>query len=604
MFTNFKLDKVRLSDTYFSSRRELVKKYICEFDTNRLMHSFKINAGIPSGAEPLGGWESLDCGLRGHFAGHFLSACSKFAFADKDEFLKTKANRIVDIMELCAKPNGYLSAFEEEKLDVLELEEDRNVWAPYYTLHKILQGLVDCHVCLGNPKALTLAVNLAYYIHGRFEKLSFWKIDGILRCTKVNPVNEFGGIGDILYTLYEITGDDKILGLAEVFDRDYFLGRLEAGRDVLENLHANTHLPLIIAAMHRYNISGGERYKTAAVHFYRYLLGRTFANGNNSSKAVAYIKGGVSEKSEHWGAYGKLEDALTGGESESCCAHNTERILQLLFEWSGEVEFLDHMEILKYNAILNSASGRTGLSQYHQPMGKCAVKKFSEPYDTFWCCTASGVEAMSEIQKNIWFKSGDTILLNTFISSTAVWDDKNVKITQFTGYPDKLMSKLLVEVPEPAEFSLLLKAGQIKSVRINSNPIELTIENGYCVIHRIFSDKDTIEIEIDAFLHLVPLKGSEDLAAVMFGNILLARIGQSKCLKGISNNNINQKLVRLQQDTLEFSLNGDDGNQVKFIPLFRVEEEVYTVYMDLTGNSPQDNGFSFAGDGSAAYEKS
>lgn len=602
MFNNFNLDEVKLTDKYFAYRRELVKKYIVQFDINRLMHTFKINEGIPSNAEPLGGWEDVECGLRGHFVGHFLSACSKFAFADKDEYLKIKANEIVEIMELCAKPNGYLSAFEEEKLDILEFEENRNVWAPYYTLHKIIQGLVDCHIYLRSSKSLTLAVNLAKYIYGRFEKLSFWKIDGILRCTKVNPVNEFGGIGDVFYTLYDQTGDDKMLELAHIFDRDYFIGHLEAGKDVLENLHANTHLPMIIAVMHRYNIIGEEKYKTAAVNFYDYLLGRTFVNGNSSSKATAYIEGGVSEKSEHWGGCGKLGDALTGGESESCCAHNTERILQGLFEWSGSVEYLDHMESLKFNAILNSASDKTGLSQYHQPMGSCVVKKFSGPYDSFWCCTASGIEAMSEIQKNIWFKSEDTILLNAFISSTVVWNEKNAKITQLTEFPDGLTSTLVIEAAAPTDFKLMIKAGDVKAVQVNSAHIDLKEENGFIVIQRVFNDKDKIEIEIDACLRLVPLKGSEDLAAVMFGSILLAQIGPNKLLKGISIRNINENFVKLEKDRLEFVVDDGQGNKVIFIPLYRVEEEEYTVYLDLTGNSLQNNSFSFAKDGSSAYE--
>lgn len=98
---------------------------------------------------------------------------SKLAFDDRDERLKSKAEEIVDIMAACAQPNGYLSAFEEEKLDILEREENRNVWAPYYTLHKIMQSLIDCHLYLHNVTSLNLALNLAAYIHGRFEKLSF-----------------------------------------------------------------------------------------------------------------------------------------------------------------------------------------------------------------------------------------------------------------------------------------------------------------------------------------------------------------------------------------------------------------------------------------------
>ena len=601
MLCNFDLNKVKLIDKYFAFRRNLTKKYITEFDINRLMHTFRINAGIESHTEALGGWEDVECGLRGHFVGHFLSSCSKFAFADNDEFLKCKTEEIVDIMEICAKPNGYLSAFEEEKLDVLEVEENRSVWAPYYTLHKIMQGLVDCYSFLNNKKALILAINLAYYIHERFTKLSYWKIDGMLRCTKVNPVNEFGGIGDTLYSLYEITQDDRILDLANIFDRDYFIDNLAAGRDVLDNLHSNTHLPMIIAAMHRFNVSGSSKYKTAASNFYKYLAGRTFVNGNNSSKATAYIKGGVSEKSEHWGGYNDLSDALTGGESESCCAHNTERILQQLYGWSENIELLDHMEILKYNAVLNSCSHKTGLSQYHQPMGSNAVKKFSGLYDTFWCCTASGIEAMSEIQKNIWFKNSDSILVNMFISSTVIWDEMNTTITQYSDYPDNLVSTLLIHVQEPVEFKLILKEASVKTVKVNSMEVNLVKESGYIIIQRVFDDEDRVEIEINSTLSLVPLKGCADIAAVMYGRILLAQLGQNSYLIDINNENINQKFTKSQNEQLLFIMDDKGESHVEFIPIFRVEEEAYTVYLNLKNNSSHNNRFSFVKDGSEAY---
>ncbi|MBW5446521.1 hypothetical protein GE107_10665 [Cohnella sp. CFH 77786] len=603
MFTNFSLDEVKVIDNDFASRRELVKKYIHTFDIDRLMHTFKINAGIASDAEPLGGWEEPQCGLRGHFVGHYLSACSKFAFADSDERLKAKANEIVDVMALCAQPNGYLSAFEEEKLDILEFEENRNVWAPYYTLHKILQGLIDCNLYLHNEKSLDLALNLANYIHSRFEKLSFWKIDGILRCTKVNPVNEFGGIGDSLYTLYEITGNSKLLELANMFDRNYFIDNLEAGKDVLENLHANTHLPMVIAAMHRFAISGEAKYKKAAVQFYSFVLGRTFANGNSSSKATHYIEGGVSEKSEHWGKYGMLGDALTGGESESCCAHNTERILEWFVEWSGAVEHLNHLESLKFNAILNSASAKSGLSQYHQPMGSGAIKKFSSLFDSFWCCTASGIEAMSEIQKNIWFKNDDTILLNAFISSVVDWRERSVRIKQVTGFPDNLTSILKIEAAEPVEFKLMLKADAVKAVTVNSKPITLDKDNRFIVIQRVFYDQDSISIEIDASLHLVSLQGTDGIAAVMYGPVLLAQIRCNRAMAGLSNHNLNKKIIKTQSERLAFSVIDDTDDEETFIPLFRVEEEEYTVYLDVTGNAAVDRRFSFAKDGSMAYKE-
>ncbi|ACL75359.1 beta-L-arabinofuranosidase domain-containing protein [Ruminiclostridium cellulolyticum] len=578
MFENFNLDKIKLSDKYFSVRRETAKKYVNDFDINRLMHTFRKNAGIESLAEPLGGWESEECNLRGHFVGHFLSACSKFAFSDNDDCLKTKADNIVKIMAECASENGYLSAFGEEMLDILETEEDRGVWAPYYTLHKILQGLVDCYLFLNNKTALSLAVNLAHYIRRRFERLSYWKTDGILRCTRVNPVNEFGGIGDVLYSLYEITGDRKIFDLADIFNRDYFIGNLAADRDVLEDLHANTHLPMVISAIHRFNLTGEYKYKHAAQNFYKYLLGRTFVNGNSSSKATSFKKGEVSEKSEHWGAHNHLENSLTGGESESCCAHNTEKIVQQLFAWTEDERFLEHLEILKYNAVLNSTSTVTGLSQYQQPMGTGVKKNFSGLFDTFWCCTGTGIEAMSEIQKNIWFKDKDTLLLNMFIASTVQWDEKNVKIVQNTAYPDNTVSVLTVSTSNPVSFTLMLRKSQVKSVKINGKSFNFIADNGYIYIKRIFNNNDTIEIEIDSSLHLIQLKGSENKAAVMYDRILLAQLGQKPYLDAIDCDNVNQRLIKAGSPLLSFKICDNEDGCTEFIPLFRVEDEIYSVY--------------------------
>ncbi|WFR61235.1 glycoside hydrolase family 127 protein [Paenibacillus amylolyticus] len=527
MFTNFSLNEVRLTNGDFAHRQQLVQTYLISFNVERLVHTFRLNAGMPSFTEPLNGWEAENCGLRGHFTGHFLSACAKLAFANQQRELTSKANEIVDILESCARPNGYLSAFEEDQLDQLESEHSPKVWAPYYTLHKIMQGLIDCHIYLGNMKALQLGVNMAHYISGRFERLSLWQIDGILRCTMLNPANEFGGMGDALYSLHELTGDVKILELAQLFDREYFIGPLVNSQDMLADLHANTHLPMIIAAMHRHEITGENQYRKAAVHFYECLKGRTFANGNNSSKASSPVQGGVSEKSEHWGGFGRMEDALTGGESESCCAHNTERILERLLSSSDVVEYLDHMEILKYNAILNSASSQTGLSQYHQPMGNGVTKTFSSAVESFWCCTASGIEAMSELQKNIWFKSGNRLLLNAFISSIVEWSE-HTRIEQCSKYPDTLVSTLVIKTVRPVTLALYLKEKSVAAVKINASAADVQHKNGYIVIQQEFHNRDTIEIEIDAKLHLVPLQGTDSKAAVMYGSILLAQLGTTE----------------------------------------------------------------------------
>lgn len=595
----FKINEVKINDKYFCYRKELVKQYIKNFDIDRLMHTFRKNAGIKSTAQPLGGWEAEDCGLRGHFIGHFLSASSQFAFVDSDEELKEKVNSIVSILEQCAMPSGYLSAFEESVIDILEMEENRNIWAPYYTLHKILQGLVDAYKYVGNENALKMAENLVNYIYNRFSKLSYWKIDNILRPVGLNPKNEFGGIGDGLYTIYEINKNEKTLELAKIFDREYFTGSLAKGLDLLDNLHANTHLPMIISAMHRYDITKEERFKTAAENFYEFLIGRSFANGSNSSKASIFIEGKCSQKAEHWGKYHDLTDKLTGGESESCCGHNTEKIAENFFKWTNDIKYLDHIEILKYNSTLNSASSKTGLSQYHQPMGTGAKKLFSTLYETFWCCTGSGIEAMSEVQKNIYFKNEDSLVVNLFIESQVNWKEKDMIITQHTEYPNSLETSFKITVESPRHCRIMFKEHNIREISMNGNPVKFIRENGFIIIEETIYNNDIININIESKLHLVSLLGSEDVVALMYGPILLAELGSKEYIGEITNENINSILKKTDDMELTFSV--VDNPNLTFIPLFRVEEEEYTVYINSKNSKNGNRNYSKAEDGSGAY---
>lgn len=602
MFQEMDLRLVSLTGGEFYRRRKLVREYLAAFDINRLVHTFRLNANLPSDAEPLGGWESEDCGLRGHFTGHFLSACARFAYADGDELLRKKAWSVVRELSACAKPNGFLAAFPEETLDILEREEDRGVWAPYYTIHKILQGLVDCARYLDDREALHLARSLAAYVRERFDKLSDWKIDGILRCTRPNPVNEFGGLGDALYQLYDLTKDPVHLETAQVFDRNYFLTPLAQGSDVLTDLHANTHLPMILAAMRRYEITGEQKYREAVVRFVDFLEGRAFANGNTSSRAAHPITGGVSEQAEHWGRYGELGDALTGGESESCCAHNAERILSRLFVWTQDPRLLDRLAVLKYNAVLNCASPETGLSQYHQPMGELVHKTFSGVYDTFWCCTASGVEAMSELQKNIWFlrDDGGALLLNVWISSQVRLPQCGLSFILDTDYPNELSALLTVKAKVPVSLSLFFRANRVAGVSVNGESVMLATKNGYASLTRKWEDGDTILVRLASALEAVPLPGDSYHAAIRYGDVLLAQKGALPLGQDLGG--LEEKLTRKPGQTLTFLLQGEKGETTEFVPLFAIHSEEYTVYCRTTAETSPRTAFHEAADGSWAYQ--
>ncbi len=158
----FALRDVTLEAGPLQQAREWNRAYIMRLPNDRLLHNFRVNAGLPSSAVPLAGWEDPKCELRGHFVGHYLSACALLYAATNDAAIKTKADELVaGIAECQAKlnQNGYVSAFPTELFD--RLDRRANVWAPYYTLHKIMAGLLDMKTQAGNDQALDVLVKLA-----------------------------------------------------------------------------------------------------------------------------------------------------------------------------------------------------------------------------------------------------------------------------------------------------------------------------------------------------------------------------------------------------------------------------------------------------------
>ena len=178
----FDLGCIRLLDGICRANQEVNGNYMLSLDVDRLLHNFRVNAKLPSTAKPYGGWEAPNCGLRGHFVGHYLSACAEMYAATGDKRFFDRGGYLVSELGKCqaALGNGYLSAFPPQVFDTLENDPKAKPWAPYYTVHKIMAGLLDQYHYCQNGEALKMVAKMADYFQARMAKLTPEQIDRVL----------------------------------------------------------------------------------------------------------------------------------------------------------------------------------------------------------------------------------------------------------------------------------------------------------------------------------------------------------------------------------------------------------------------------------------
>lgn len=294
--TPFNLQSVRLSKgTAFYQAQQLNTEYLLMLDPDRLLYSFRTTSGIPTNATPYGGWEAPTCELRGHFVGHYLSATAMTWASTGNEDILNNMTYVVDELEMCQDKigTGYLSAFPTSWFD--RLENLQPVWAPYYTVHKIMAGLFDQYRITGSEKPLNMTLKMAGYFKQRIDSV----IANLTISRWEEIINvEFGGMNEVLYNLYEVTSDPDLLYMAHLFDKAVFMGPLAVGVDELTGLHANTHIPEVVGAARRYEVTGDPTYR-GITEFFLGLVNHT----------RTYATGG-SNMAEHWQEPHRLGDKL------------------------------------------------------------------------------------------------------------------------------------------------------------------------------------------------------------------------------------------------------------------------------------------------------
>jgi len=508
----FPMRQVRLLYGPLREAQERDRVYLYMLPNDRLLHSFRLTAGLPSTAQPLGGWEAPDGELRGHFAGgHYLSACALMYASTGDEALRRKADELVEGLFKCQHLDGYLGAYPTEFYD--RLKAYKQVWAPFYTYHKIMAGLLDMYVHCGNTLALIMAGRMADWAAKWLEPLTpeEW--------ARIQLV-EHGGMNEACFNLYAVTGEPRFRDLGFKFEHKKFFDPLAAGEDKLAGHHSNTNIPKAIGAARGYEVSNDARYRTIAENFW-YEVAEHHAYCTGGTGATVPLS---KDDAEGWHAADDLSNQLVPNAEECCCSYNMMKLTRHLYGWTGDAKFMDYYERLLWNVRLGTQDAH-GMLMYYVSMQPGYWKTFGTAYDSFWCCTGSGVEEYAKLVDTLYFHDDSGIFINHFAASQVDWPEKGVRITQHTDFPETPSATLAIHAEKPVRLALRVRQPywcEGMSIRVNGAPEKGSSANGYLSVERVWQPGDRVEITLPMGFHPSPLPGNPSLEAMMYGPLVLA----------------------------------------------------------------------------------
>jgi len=439
--------------------QDLTQQWLRMFDPDRLLFSFRVTANLSTrGAQSYGGWESPQSELRGHITGgHFLSASAQMINSTGDVILRNTTQYLVSELAKCQAANGarwgvgYLAAYGTAQLDCLESAGANKctLWAPYYTTAKQLRGLFDLWRLTGNDEARVVAEGMLGYYANRIRNFiaaqttaAWWPL--------LNA--EFGGMNDVAWLFYGATGgatggNADALFLAGAFSKACLLGPMSLGEDYIANIHANTHIPIVVGAAQGYEVTGTAPLAQSVQGYYDAVTGaHTYATGGSSS-------------GEWWGAPHRTGDGLTDNNVESCSTYNTIKVARHLFTWSLDTAFLDFYERAKFSGMFGTQHPRAvGRVIYMLPMqgeGKAGGSKahtyygWSDPLDAMWCCVGSGMETHSKHGELLFLQQGggrQTLLVTLYDAASVAWQLSEGATVTVTQAPTFTATSLAVNI--------------------------------------------------------------------------------------------------------------------------------------------------------------
>ncbi len=474
-------------------------------------------------------------------------------------------------------------------------------YVPFYNIHKVMAGLRDAWLLLGNQQARDVLIREADWLSSVFSKLSDAQVQEVLE-------TEHGGIMEVIADVYATSGDKKYLDLARRINHTKLYEPLSHKQDVLTRMHANAQIPKVIGMERVYQLTGEVPFNTAAQFFWEDVVNtRTFADGGHGSNEfffapTAFETTGVTSN--------------TG--PETCNTYNMLKLSRQLWLNEPKVAISDYIERALYNHILPSQDPVNGGYVYFTSQKPGHYRTYSGDKADFWCCTGTGMEMQARYAQLIYAHADNHLWVDLLVPSQLDWADQKVKLRLDTKFPESDSGTLTFTTDEQRKLAISIRypswlpSGAMKLV-VNGEPQTVDAQPcSYATIERTWKSGDTLEIKWPTTLRTEMLPGSEDWIALFWGPVLLAgEFGPGMLKDADFEHNyiasrqqatanvpifrgtppdVAAKTKRVKDDALEFHTEGlAIPREATLVPFYQVHRQRYALYWRLTKPSDELN---------------
>jgi DUF1680 family protein len=538
-----------------------IEYLLTSYSTDDLLRQFYERTGKIKNFKPTGSQIFWEEDLAGSNAGRFLmGACNTLRWIDHPE-LRRRVNQVVDGIEECRQPNGYIMAYPEDTIFYSERAAYTRAW--------LTHGLLEA-AYMGNAKALPML--RGYY--DWFNQQSFLPEmlrgaiqggQGMVANTRLgtSPVGKPAD-AQVIQRYYQ--EDAWLRGLAKrekeqvwqyPYDRPhcYLLTNLEAYLD----LYLMTGDPLYYDAV----LGAWELYR---------------AHWEQAGGSISIIE---FEKDPPDSNY--LRQKLGELCGSSFWVFLSQRF-QLLHP--EDERYASEIEKSIYNVGLANQDGGMGL-RYHAMM---EGKKEKATHENT-CCEGQGTRLLGSLPEHLYSIAPDGLYMHLFEPSTIVWqqNSRQLELTVETRFPFETPVHCTMKTDVPTLANLRIRvpswaAGEMR-ISVNGKPAGAGKPGTYLPVKRQWSGGDTIEFTLPAAIQVKKYAGADQLAgktrySVEYGPILLAAVGFSKVELSVDSGHDAEHLANhleaIQNLPLHFSVRGNPGQ--KFMPYWQVSDEEFTCY--------------------------